>query len=251
MAVALMIATALAQASPTATVDVEEIGPAEFRVTLKAFDGDERESQTAIAGVVQQICGPKLPDWGKFEATRQINVAKNAKRTPAKFVQLIRCVEPTTPESPAPRRAFAPDAAMESAVKAIALGFLSDHEGGDGTASWNLLSAPMKQSHPIADWRARVRKRAAAIGAVPELRIAKLTWYVDPPNGPPGIFVALDFVGRSIKQAHLCGYVVLVRSGEAQWTVSRIESGSIPVEVARTASSDHLAQVKQAIRCVE
>lgn len=251
LALALMIATALAQASPTATADVEEIGPAEFRVTLKGFEGDDRESQTAISSIVQRVCASKAPVWGKFEATRQLGKAKDGKTTPAKFVQLIRCVEPTAPEPAAPRRAFTPDSTLESAVKVIALNFLADYEGGDGMASWSLLSAPMKQSHPLADWRAEVRKRAAAIGAESEHRIAKLTWYVDPPNGPPGIFAALDYGGKSRKQAFLCGYVALVRGSDGQWSVARVESGWIPVEVAKGAAPDHLAQLKQSMRCVE
>lgn len=251
MALALMIATALAQASPTATADVEEIGAAEFRITLKGFEADDRESQAAIAGVVQQVCGSKTPAWGKFEATRQLSVAKDGKTTPAKFVQLIRCVEPAASGAPTPRRAFAPDAAMELAVKAIALNFLSDYEGGAGTASWNLLSAPMKQSRPIVDWRAGVRKRAVEIGTAPEHRIAKLTWYVDPPNGPPGIFAALDYAGKSSKQAFLCGYVMLIRGSDDQWSVMRVESGSIPVEIARKSPPHELAQLKRTIRCVE
>ena len=254
MALALMIATAMAQAAPQApavTVEVKEIGAAEFRITLMGYEADDRQSQAAISGIVRQVCDAKSPVWGKYEATRQLGTAKDGKTTSARFVQLIRCVEPTDPAPAAPRRAFTPDAATESTVRAIALDFLADYEGGDGAASWNLLSGPMKQSHPLADWQADVRKRGAAIGATPEHRIAKLTLYVDPPNGPPGIFAALDYAGKSRKQAFLCGYVALVRGSDDQWSVARVESGSIPVEVAQGAAPDHLLQLKQAIRCVE
>jgi hypothetical protein len=243
----MIFALALAmQDAPT--VEVKRLAPDRFQIILTGFDGDDRESQAAIAPVAAQLSAKRTPRYEQFRQNRTIAPGTGKKLEPARFEQDIACVAPAPSVAGPGTAPFTATAADEAAVRAAALAFLNARSAGRAEESREMLSAEMKATSPPAEWAKQVRDTRETLGESVAFRIVAVTWYVDPPGTAPGIYAAADFAGSSARAALVCGYVSMVRS-DAGYRIVRIEFGSAPKEAVASATPEASAQIRQALRC--
>ena len=246
----LFAAAVLQATTPEPKIDIEPLGPDRHRIVVTGLEEDDRVSQAVSAQIAARICGAKRPDLGRFEATRRIRTPSRS-TVPARFSQEVTCTLVAPAGASATRTSFTPDAAADASARSAATAFLGDYLAGNGAASWRRLTATMRAQQPEPAWTAQAKRQAAAVGADPRVTIAKLTWYVDPPGVPAGVYAAADYVGSSDASAALCGFVALNRDASGGWSVSRIEFGALPRAAARSMDAATLARLRRELRCVD
>ncbi|HEY0595494.1 hypothetical protein [Sphingopyxis sp.] len=101
-------------------------------------------------------------------------------------------------------------------------------ERRDYDAAYAMLRLSLQASSPRLEWEMNLRKRAA-LWADGQIRLLRLSWYLDPAGQPAGLYAAFDFRGDRKDRTMDCGYVVVHRATPADdWTVVRTDTSEVP-----------------------
>lgn len=101
----------------------------------------------------------------------------------------------------------------------------------DYDAAYAMLRLSLQAASPRLEWEMNLRKRSA-LWADGTLRIIRLSWYLDPPGQPRGIYAAFDFRGDRTDGTMDCGYVVVHRAEPAApFTVVRTDVSEVPPDM--------------------
>jgi hypothetical protein len=99
-------------------------------------------------------------------------------------------------------------------------------------------------------WSETTMKFNAQAGKVLERRIRKVTWYKDPPNAQlPGVYAAVDFIGRFENVDTHCGYVVWHQRDDGAFRIMREEQNFIDKKTQAGLDERTLAELKARFRC--
>lgn len=116
--------------------------------------------------------------------------------------------------------------------------FVDRQDFGD---AYNMMSALNKNTTPIETFTATARNFHVAAGGVRMRKMVKITWTKDPPAAPlPGIYAAVDFVGKYDNVSHYCGYMIWYQASETSpFELMRIEENYIDDATFAQAKQDH------------
>jgi len=81
-------------------------------------------------------------------------------------------------------------------------------------------------------------------GRLKDFTVKDIDWEKDPPQGPPGLYAAVDFSAEAEK-GHLCGYLAWKRADDGFFTLVREETNIMDSSM----SSDNVAKAKAQFRC--
>lgn len=98
----------------------------------------------------------------------------------------------------------------------------------DFASAYAMLRLSFQASNPRLEWEMNQRKRAT-LWADGQIRVLRLSWYLDPAGQPPGLYAAFDFRGDRKDGTMDCGYVVVHRAESASgFTVVRVDTSEVP-----------------------
>ena len=246
-----MVAAALlaASASTGETVTVVPTGADRYRLTIEGLAGsDERSAQASLKEPARRACGAKSVRWGRFQLRATVIAAPGKRSRPGSFVQDIECIPAPLPLVGG-ATVFTPTAADEQQVRAAALVFYARVDAGDADGALAMMTVEQRASMKEDRRRIDVGQAKGGRDAVAR-RIAKVTWYVDPPGVTPGVYAAADMTGSSRSAAVICGYVALYRNPASTWEIACTEEGRIDVRTWRRATTNQRQQLRSAVRCV-
>lgn len=243
-----IVATTPSMAGPPKII--QKVIPGGFKITIIDFvGGDENAAQAMIAPTVRQLCGQLTPRWGRFALKAVIAAPKGKALKPGRFEQDITCIKPPAIESNAPTGPFTATESDEKLVRDAALNFLRLRDVGKGEDSFALLSPSMRESTDRVTWVREVGAKPATIRGGVVRRIAKVTWYVDPPGVPTGVYAAADFDGYSSGLAIHCGYVALKRQPSGDYLVVRMEEGQLTSGNAKGLTAEKMLEMRGSLQC--
>lgn len=126
---------------------------------------------------------------------------------------------------------FEPTTADEEAAADRLAAYVTALARRDYDAAYAMLRLSLQASSPRLEWEMNLRKRSG-LWADGTLRIIRLSWYLDPPGQPQGIYAAFDFRGDRTDGAMDCGYVVVHRAEPAApFTVVRTDVSEVPPDM--------------------
>ncbi|MEO6041702.1 MAG: DUF4019 domain-containing protein [Croceibacterium sp.] len=229
---------------------VERRVPGGYKVAIIDFVGtDQNAAQAMISAEVQRLCSPLTPQWGRFTLNAMIGAPKGKPLKAGRFEQDIQCVKPPIADVTSQTAAFTPTSADNLLVRDVALKFLGLRDAGNADASFAMLSPTMRQTTDRADWEREIRTMPEVIGNAVERTIVKVTWYIDPPGVPSGVYAAADFEGHSSRLAIHCGYVALKRQPGGEFLIVRIEEGRLRATDAKALGKDKLLEMRTTFQC--
>lgn len=115
--------------------------------------------------------------------------------------------------------------------------------------AYAFFSESQKRTVPFDGWRAQLENFYREAGAVQSRTVRKITWYKDPPNAQPGIYVAVDFSGNFPHLTLYCGFVAWRQKADGAFEVVREEANSITSSVAEKMSPDMMQNARRMFRC--
>ncbi len=229
---------------------VEKAIPGGYKISIVGFTGaDQNVAQAMITPTVQRLCGSLTPQWGRFTLNAMIANRAGKPLKPGRFEQEIRCIASPIADASGPTPPFEPTAADERLSRDTALKFLRLRDAGNAKASFAMLTASMQQTTDRVAWASNARNAPRMVGGDVARKIVNVTWYVDPPGVPAGVYAAADFEGTSSMLAVHCGYVALLRQSNGEFLVTRTEEGRLRASDAKTMSAEQLQQTRVALQC--
>lgn len=123
---------------------------------------------------------------------------------------------------------FKPTSVDESAAMDRLAAYTMALAKRDFASAYAMLRLSFQASNPRLEWEMNQRKRAT-LWADGQIRVLRLSWYVDPAGQPPGLYAAFDFRGDRKDGTMDCGYVVVHRAESASgFTVVRVDTSEVP-----------------------
>lgn len=204
---------------------------------------DVAVAQHALIPVAQQICAGNAPRFGryKFETTESLP-GQPAKAPSLTLNQTIHCdaAAAATPK-PAPRD--------EALIERLSKSYWNGKDTGKYAEAHALFSPEMQQMTPLERWTSRSSDFNVRAGAVKERRIKKITWYDNPPGGPPGTYAAVDYASSFENLSFHCGYIVWQVAADGSAQLIREEENSVRKSEAAQMRPDELKAIAQKFRC--
>lgn len=244
-----LLATGWGPAAAADQVQVIALGKDRFRLVVPDFPGiDERAAQAMVMPTADQLCAGRQARFDDFSLVGRDKGVPGSTPAPHRFEQDISCVTPPPVVAQAPT-AFRPTAADGQDAIAAARRFYDLRDAGDGGATFAMLSDGFRAQTTREAWIADVLRQKAPVPI--ERRFVAVSWSIDPPGVDPGAYVSIDFLGRSAREAFICGYVALKRTGPGQYAVVHTEDNAyaIPAGKAAPARQD-LVNMIAALPCV-
>ena len=126
---------------------------------------------------------------------------------------------------------FKPSAADEEGAVDRFAEYVLALERRDYAAAYAMLRLSFQAANPRLEWEMNLRKRTA-LWADGQIRILRLSWYLDPAGQPRGLYAAFDIRGDRKDGTMDCGYVVVHRSDPASgFTVVRVDTSEVPPDL--------------------
>ena len=101
----------------------------------------------------------------------------------------------------------------------------------DYAAAYAMLRLSFQASNPRLEWEMNLRKRPT-LWADGQIRVLRLSWYLDPAGQPSGLYAAFDFRSDRKDGTMDCGYVAVHRAKPGDgFTVVRVDTSEVPPEL--------------------
>ena len=238
----LFLAAAAASGQPSVTISPAPNG---FVAKVETFDGRyQSQIDAEIDRRAAELCAGKTVRWGEFRS--DVTIGKQPGAEPPQvsgFSRAFSCVSPVDRNyAPAPAD-WKPSAADEGHVRQIFQTYYAHRDAGDFRAAKAMFAPGI-----LADdsrWSEQMAEFNAKLGTG-RRRVSGVTWYVNPESAPhPGVYVALDFIGDFPRAHFYCGYLVLFRTAEGAYELTREEQNHFdrndepvdPVQLAQMRAS--------------
>lgn len=235
VAAALLLGPGQPQTSPP--VQVERLGDAGYRLTVTAQGTqDPAAAHALLRSTADGLCGDLPARYGRyqFNAEGPAPGQPGSARESVTLIQDLTCGE-DPPAAPAPV-AIALTQAEIDVLTPVILDLTDQYftavEQARDTDAFALTTPDMTGGASAEHWSDRARERRDLVGAPVSRRIARLTWYPNPPNSPrPGLYVAVDYVaGWSLQDE--CGYLIWFRPDAATpFRLTRQEQTFLPPDL--------------------
>ncbi|MFL6656693.1 MAG: DUF4019 domain-containing protein [Massilia sp.] len=235
-------------------IDVQNLGGDAYRLVLTS-----KRSKTSSAGQqellpkAQALCGAKNAVFGRFQF-EQDEALKHDGESTLILKQDIVCsseADGRTPgQPPAPANTeMSASVAQQEAVRLRTQAYFAAKDQAHYQDAYAMLGDGSRSLTTFERWQARVAAFNAKAGAVRERRIAKVTWYLNPPGVDAGRYVAVDFVSRFAKLDVHCGYVVWNEQSDGSYLLVREEENSLDLATASKIKAADLDQVRAKLGC--
>lgn len=123
---------------------------------------------------------------------------------------------------------FKPTPAIEGAAMGRFAAYTMALAKRDFASAYAMLRLSFQSTNPRLEWEMNLRKRQS-LWADGQIRVLRLSWYVDPAGQPPGLYAAFDFRGDRKDGTMDCGYVVVHRAApESDFTIVRTDTSEVP-----------------------
>jgi uncharacterized protein DUF4019 len=155
---------------------------------------------------------------------------------------LTACAPPTTQTPAVPKPKADADAssrpAQDEVILRLTRGYQSAKDARDYKRAYAFMSPSFKASLPFATFTANADRFNAAAGKVRERRVVKVTWLRSPPTPAPlpGIYAAVDFVGKFANIDRYCGYIVFYQQPSGAFLLVREEENYMTRQTEGTSS---------------
>lgn len=197
-------------------VEVERLADAAYRLTVTvAGTQDPSVAQGVLDPTAADLCGDQPARYGRyrFTATGLAPGQTGEANDSVTLVQDLACGE-APPDTPAPAAAIDLAQADIDALTPVILGLSSQYfkavEQGRHTDAF-ALTTPEMTGESLDDRIAGALQQSEAVGSIVSRRVARLSWYPNPPNSPrPGLYVAVDYDAAWSLQDE-CGYLIWFR----------------------------------------
>jgi hypothetical protein len=229
----------LAQDQTSSAIGVEPLGAGGYRLTITvAGTSDPGQGQARLAPKAVELCGDAGFTFGRYRFEAQAPGPGEVQPPSAESITLsqdVRCGAEPPAASPGPGVAEITEAEatrLAPAILALSDEYFSAVDEGRDAESLALTLPSMNGNATLADWTAGLARRRAEVGPLVSRTVAKLTWYSNPPDVEPGLYVAADFVAYS-EHADECGYLVWFSpNGAPPFRLARQETTSLPHDLS-------------------
>jgi hypothetical protein len=140
---------------------------------------------------------------------------------------------------------WAPSAEQQKEVERLTRSYFSFKDGENYRAAYALLAT----TQSFDEWQAMAKSFNRQAGTVRSRKIAKVTWYNNSPQGPAGIFAAVDFMSEFENLSLHCGYVVWRLAADGSFQQIREEQNSITHEMQKKLTPEMLKAARAQFRC--
>ena len=243
-----LIATLSLAANDQDQISSRETGQNSFEMTLRSKGAsDIAIAQRRISSAATELCGNQKVELGRYKFDQSEAITGSSNKDTLTFVQNIRCVDPALAKSENTR---APQLANDQAVEAVRsqVRDLSQkyfakrysHLGANASANIGLTDPAKNQTPP----------QPTAEGTPQTINLYKITVYDNPEGAPSsGIYVAVDYDNRIGNVAHHCGYMMWHSPDAVEFTLGRVESGTLDEDVMAKMDASAISTTLKALRC--
>jgi hypothetical protein len=246
-----VVGWASASTAEAPRISAEKLGADRWRLTVTApGPTDPAQTQALLNDEARKLCASKEARFGRyrFESEQELDQGGALMSGVLTFVQDLDCGG-----AGAPAPALSPGAVAERSEAGIAgltERFLAALFEGEPQVAYDLATADMHGGMTPPEWAERVSADRAKVGKVTARRVAKITWYDNPPQAPePGLYAAADYVVEAEKLHFECGYVVWRLGSDDRWRAVRHERGVLGKADVDDASPERLAEYRSMLRC--
>ncbi|WP_426196788.1 DUF4019 domain-containing protein [Massilia sp. DWR3-1-1] len=195
--------------------------PAVVKRTIVSKDGMVGIEMTALCQAAKGPCDALMEEFkGLNEQMRQAMRGKSA--TAAAGAQA----------------GWQASSAQVQAVEQQSQAYFAAKDGRRLEDAYKMQSPALTHMASFDSWRSDTVKAQATIGAVVRRDIKKITWYKDPPKGPPGTYAAVDFSSEFANTAVHCGYLVWREQGDGSFLLVREEENYIDKATEQTLTPE-------------
>ena len=244
-----LIATLSLAANDQDQISSRATGENSFEITLESKNTPNLTIATRrITPTVLDLCGGLEVDFGKYEFEEYKSITGSGDNDSLTFVQNIRCVSPTLAKPKKDIRT--PQLANEEATEAVRsrVRELSQQQFAEWYAHVGTDASAFINSSDLA----KVRKLAQPTveGTPQTINLYKITIYDNPEGAPSsGIYVAVDYDNRIGNVAHHCGYMMWHSPDAVEFTLGRVESGTLGEDVMTKMDASAISTTLKALRC--
>lgn len=130
---------------------------------------------------------------------------------------------------PARAQEWQPSAQQQTQARAAADAYWTAGDRGDAAAAYTMIGPGLRQMMTEAELTANLQRFMALAGPLVERRVARTSWYKDPPNAAgPGVYAAFDIVARYANIDRYCGYAIVYQRNDGDpFVILRIEQNYI------------------------
>lgn len=202
---------------------------------------EEADVETEVGRRAIELCAGKNVRWGKFGSTAKIDHKSEEASKVEDYYREFSCVTPDPRVHSAAPDDWKATPADEEAARAAFHLYYSRRDSGDFLGAAAMFDPAQGLTLSAAEQRAFNKRLGSG-----RREVIRTTWYVNPDGAAhPGVFVALDFIGRYRSMHFYCGYLVLYRLGPGSYEIVREEQNSYqrtepepdPAEVTAMRSS--------------
>ena len=244
-----MLAVILALLAP-AQQPAGATAPESFTMTVPVSP-DSEEGRRIVALRAVEACAGRYPRLGRYTYVGSTEVG-GGEAVRYEVRQELVCLDapPARPaEQPAPSD-WQPGETDHKQIVELTERLFALTDAGRVEDVHGLWSGANQEMVPLAERRAALDDFRAKAGRPLQHRIAKITWYVNPPSAPtPGIYAAVDYERAYSQLAANCGFIVWFREPSGRYVITRQEDGTLPKEQAESLSLERLAQVRELLKC--
>jgi len=142
-----------------------------------------------------------------------------------------------------------PTSAQIDLVQRQTYAYFSARDSGKVEEAYSRFAASFKQNVSFEQWSGHLSDTRSRLGEVGSRRIRKITWYQDPPQGPPGIFAAVDFSSQFANTAVHCGFVAWRQEGDGSFMLVREEENFIGKAQAQSMKPEEFETLRAQFGC--
>ncbi len=231
---------------------VMTVQPSSFVLNL-AVSPETPEGRRLIAVRAIEFCRGKYPVLGRYTFAGTEQVSGAPARDPARFTvtQELVCSDtaPLPPQGTILPEGWQPGEAETRQAVSATQAYFAVVDAGDVVGLERMMKPEHRATSSSEERAARLREFLHEAGAPGQHRIAKVTWYVNPPGVAPGAYAAVDFERTYANLAISCGYVAWHRQADGTLLLVREEIGSAPK--GSVPNPAELSSIRATLRCVD
>jgi hypothetical protein len=129
------------------------------------------------------------------------------------------------------------------------MAYFAARDEGRLEAAYGKFAPSQKATVSFDYWRGAMESFNSRSGGVTARSIRKVTWYKDAPQGPPGLYAAVDFSSKAPKLALHCGFVVWQEQPDGSFAVVREEDNVIDRVTEAKLKPGDLERIRAQFRC--
>jgi hypothetical protein len=211
-----------------------------------------QEAQASLVPKATELCAGGRFQLGTYKFNQSEPVGRSSLLTAdATFVleQNVLCGSANTASPAQPDPAWRPSQQEADTIVKMTERYQSFKDNEKLAEGYSLLSAEMKKFFSVNEWREATTSFNARAGTLIQRAVVKISFSVNPAGATPGIYAAVDFVGKFENLDTYCGYLVWFRQPDGSWLLRREEQSEITHAEARKLGPEALASVKDKFGC--